>query len=176
MSMRRLMLYRRGTWTSSPTTPPSSRSGPPSAGRRDAAAGGRRPRRTQAQDGAEQMNTPEDRLGSRNGKHAAPVNGTYLPPYDLPPSSFGPASSPGHAEASESATIAFDKPADFAREPAREAHRSPVREPLPAGDPRRTGQGPSALRLVWIYPDLLSTYGDRGNLLMLTRRAALRGI
>ncbi|HEU4346516.1 MAG TPA: glutamine amidotransferase [Actinoplanes sp.] len=34
----------------------------------------------------------------------------------------------------------------------------------------------SALRIVWIYPDLLSTYGDRGNLLILARRAALRGI
>jgi lipid II isoglutaminyl synthase (glutamine-hydrolysing) len=32
------------------------------------------------------------------------------------------------------------------------------------------------LRLVWVYPDLLSTYGDRGNLLMLERRARLRGI
>ena len=32
------------------------------------------------------------------------------------------------------------------------------------------------LRLVWIYPDLLSTYGDRGNLLVLARRARLRGI
>jgi CobQ-like glutamine amidotransferase family enzyme len=36
--------------------------------------------------------------------------------------------------------------------------------------------GPSALRLVWVYPDLLSTYGDRGNLLILERRARLRGI
>jgi hypothetical protein len=34
----------------------------------------------------------------------------------------------------------------------------------------------STLRLVWIYPDLLSTYGDRGNLLILHRRAALRGL
>jgi hypothetical protein len=34
----------------------------------------------------------------------------------------------------------------------------------------------STLRLVWIYPDLLSTYGDRGNLLILERRAALRGL
>ena len=32
------------------------------------------------------------------------------------------------------------------------------------------------LRLVWIYPDLLSTYGDRGNLLILARRADLRGL
>jgi len=34
----------------------------------------------------------------------------------------------------------------------------------------------SRLRLVWVYPDLLSTYGDRGNLLVLQRRAGLRGI
>ena len=34
----------------------------------------------------------------------------------------------------------------------------------------------SGLRLVWVYPDLLSTYGDRGNLLVLQRRARLRGI
>jgi CobQ-like glutamine amidotransferase family enzyme len=40
----------------------------------------------------------------------------------------------------------------------------------------RPYRGPSALRVVWIYPDLLSTYGDRGNLIMLTRRARLRGI
>ncbi len=32
------------------------------------------------------------------------------------------------------------------------------------------------LKLVWVYPDLLSTYGDRGNLLVLERRARLRGI
>ena len=34
----------------------------------------------------------------------------------------------------------------------------------------------SPIRLVWVYPDLLSTYGDRGNLLVLKRRARLRGI
>jgi CobQ-like glutamine amidotransferase family enzyme len=34
----------------------------------------------------------------------------------------------------------------------------------------------SSVRIVWIYPDLLSTYGDRGNLLILARRAGLRGI
>lgn len=39
-----------------------------------------------------------------------------------------------------------------------------------------TANGPSVLRLVWIYPDLLSTYGDRGNLLILARRAEQRGI
>lgn len=34
----------------------------------------------------------------------------------------------------------------------------------------------SALRIVWVYPDLLSTYGDQGNMLILERRARLRGI
>jgi hypothetical protein len=33
-----------------------------------------------------------------------------------------------------------------------------------------------AVRVVWVYPDLLSTYGDRGNLLILARRAAARGL
>jgi CobQ-like glutamine amidotransferase family enzyme len=33
-----------------------------------------------------------------------------------------------------------------------------------------------ALRVVWLYPDLLSTYGDRGNMLILARRAYARGI
>ena len=48
----------------------------------------------------------------------------------------------------------------------------------PGPKPRRRGahaRGPSSLRLVWVYPDLLSTYGDRGNLLILERRARLRG-
>lgn len=37
-------------------------------------------------------------------------------------------------------------------------------------------QSDSALRLVWIYPDLLSTYGDQGNVLILEQRAQRRGI
>jgi lipid II isoglutaminyl synthase (glutamine-hydrolysing) len=45
-----------------------------------------------------------------------------------------------------------------------------------ASPERRRRPGQSALRLVWVYPDLLSTYGDRGNLLVLSRRARLRGI
>ncbi len=43
--------------------------------------------------------------------------------------------------------------------------------PVAAG---RARQDP--LRIVWVYPDLLSTYGDRGNLLVLVRRAMLRGL
>lgn len=47
----------------------------------------------------------------------------------------------------------------------------------PAPERRRSPAGSaSRLRLVWVYPDLLSTYGDRGNLLVLSRRARLRGI
>jgi lipid II isoglutaminyl synthase (glutamine-hydrolysing) len=34
----------------------------------------------------------------------------------------------------------------------------------------------SGLTVAWVYPDLLSTYGDRGNLLILASRAARRGI
>jgi CobQ-like glutamine amidotransferase family enzyme len=36
--------------------------------------------------------------------------------------------------------------------------------------------GDSQLRIIWVYPDLLSTYGDRGNMLVLERRALLRGV
>jgi len=43
-----------------------------------------------------------------------------------------------------------------------------------AGAGRRAA-GPSAMRIVWIYPDLLSTYGDQGNALILAHRAAARG-
>ncbi len=42
--------------------------------------------------------------------------------------------------------------------------------------PTPAAGGESTLRIVWIYPDLLSTYGDRGNMLILARRARLRGM
>ncbi len=49
--------------------------------------------------------------------------------------------------------------------------------PIPRLDlPGPAGGSESALRLIWIYPDLLSTYGDRGNLIVLERRARLRGL
>ncbi len=49
--------------------------------------------------------------------------------------------------------------------------------PAPRRAPRGAAgkAGPSALRIVWIYPDLLSTYGDQGNALILAYRAAARG-
>jgi lipid II isoglutaminyl synthase (glutamine-hydrolysing) len=56
------------------------------------------------------------------------------------------------------------------------AGRGGSAHPDPAGS-RRSGRGSAnAVRLVWVYPDLLSTYGDRGNLLVLSRRARLRGL
>ena len=86
-------------------------------------------------------------------------------------------------------TVPYSSPAEYAangsgppademlwtaREPgALDGHRGMAEQTGPFERPYR---GPSALRLVWIYPDLLSTYGDRGNLIMLTRRARLRGI
>jgi len=51
---------------------------------------------------------------------------------------------------------------------------SGVFEPRQASAPGRPRQ--DGLRIIWVYPDLLSTYGDRGNLLVLTRRAMLRGL
>jgi lipid II isoglutaminyl synthase (glutamine-hydrolysing) len=51
--------------------------------------------------------------------------------------------------------------------------RVPIEKRVPA---RGSAAGGSELRLVWVFPDLLSTYGDRGNLLVLRRRARLRGI
>jgi CobQ-like glutamine amidotransferase family enzyme len=34
----------------------------------------------------------------------------------------------------------------------------------------------NSLRVVWVYPDLLSTYGDQGNVLVVERRARQRGL
>jgi CobQ-like glutamine amidotransferase family enzyme len=55
----------------------------------------------------------------------------------------------------------------------------PAGRPEVAGKPAGRGahaRRQSSLSLVWVYPDLLSTYGDRGNLLVLERRARLRGL
>jgi CobQ-like glutamine amidotransferase family enzyme len=53
--------------------------------------------------------------------------------------------------------------------------------PRPTAGPRHRAAGDdpageSALRIVWLCPDLMSTYGDRGNMLILARRAYVRGI
>jgi lipid II isoglutaminyl synthase (glutamine-hydrolysing) len=67
-----------------------------------------------------------------------------------------------------------DRPA-VAPVPAAPAPLAPA-APAASARSRRVGGTAGQLRLIWVYPDLLSTYGDRGNLLVLERRARLRGI
>jgi len=69
------------------------------------------------------------------------------------------------------------------RPAGKHASGRPLASPGPADEraaeprrPGRTGRRRGRLRLVWVYPDLLSTYGDRGNLLVLLRRALLRDL
>jgi lipid II isoglutaminyl synthase (glutamine-hydrolysing) len=89
----------------------------------------------------------------------------------------GPAEPPTEPLAAAPLT-AGPPPAQPARPtpPAQPTQPHPPSRPSPAPRPGRRRRGPSALRLVWVYPDLLSTYGDRGNLLVLERRARLRGL
>jgi CobQ-like glutamine amidotransferase family enzyme len=61
-----------------------------------------------------------------------------------------------------------------AESPSRAESAGRSDSPGRSGETKRSHE--SALRLVWVYPDLLSTYGDRGNLLILARRADLRGL
>ncbi len=118
------------------------------------------------------MTVPGDQIpiSSRHGVPGGPVTETYLPLATVQ----NPVNGSDYDAISDSATIAFDAPTDLANRPEAGLSDPPAREP--AVEPSRAPTGPSALRLIWIYPDLLSTYGDRGNLLMLTRRAALRGM
>jgi lipid II isoglutaminyl synthase (glutamine-hydrolysing) len=79
-----------------------------------------------------------------------------------------------------------DRQAGAAGQPAGRAHVPRHASPpgaAPAGpgvfepvQPSQAAAGHDRLRIIWVYPDLLSTYGDRGNMLVLVRRAMLRGI
>jgi lipid II isoglutaminyl synthase (glutamine-hydrolysing) len=126
----------------------------------------------------------ENRRPSPSGSYWPPIDPSDRPDNPLPKPPLDRASADYSAldpRAAEPATVAFDQPVRAPAEPLpasvynpSHSARGPVRQT--ATSSRRSAPGPSALRLVWIYPDLLSTYGDRGNLLMLSRRAALRGI
>ncbi len=37
-------------------------------------------------------------------------------------------------------------------------------------------KGKNKLKIAWLYPDLMSTYGDRGNVIVLQKRCAWRGL
>ncbi|HSX40761.1 MAG TPA: hypothetical protein VLF68_04045, partial [Candidatus Saccharimonadales bacterium] len=45
---------------------------------------------------------------------------------------------------------------------------------------KKNNHTPSAIRhqltIGWLYPELMSTYGDRGNIIVLTKRCQWRGI
>ncbi len=116
--------------------------------------------------------------GERVGRHGATapdLNETLL----LPPLRW-----PETADAGQPERQPDLRPAGRHASAEIPASSPPAGDPVtaPAADPGTSLNGRSAagdsskLRLIWVYPDLLSTYGDRGNLLVLTRRARLRGI
>jgi CobQ-like glutamine amidotransferase family enzyme len=101
--------------------------------------------------------------GRPSGRHAAPG----------PRAAAGPAGN-GHSgpvAGQGAGDVASREPAAYSAWTAADPAADPVARPSGAAAGRA-----SRLRLVWVYPDLLSTYGDRGNLLVLERRARLRGI
>jgi CobQ-like glutamine amidotransferase family enzyme len=113
---------------------------------------------------------------SPSGSYVPPLTGRHAddPLAPRPRSVWEPAT-PNPEVPMEPARSVWE-PARPARpvDPLGAAPADPDSDPLPSG--RHSASRESAIRLIWIYPDLLSTYGDRGNLLMLERRAKLRGI
>jgi lipid II isoglutaminyl synthase (glutamine-hydrolysing) len=107
-------------------------------------------------------------MTDRLGRHAAAQDLTetlILPAQRLPDANGNGESGPNGSDRLASGRHAADTLEQHVSQPG----------PAPAARGHRGGSD-SALRLVWVYPDLLSTYGDRGNLLVLSRRARLRGI
>jgi len=109
---------------------------------------------------------PAEYRGRPSGRHAAPGSGSAARQGGTDHGSDGSPQHNGHGNGVGDG------------EPARRAARAAaVPAPGPAHGPSRAAAGAaSRLRLIWVYPDLLSTYGDRGNLLVLQRRATLRSI
>lgn len=105
---------------------------------------------------------PAEYRGRPSGRHAAPSGrfavGSAGNGHGSPHNGDGPGGVPGREPAGHGEWTARAPASGLATGPSRSAGRA------------------SQLRLIWVYPDLLSTYGDRGNLLVLQRRARLRGI
>ena len=120
--------------------------------------------------------TVRDDLEALGAAGAARVEyvGNYTAFQDLRRHLARPGSSASRAESRRrpvgagvpSAVVAGDRPRPGAA-PAVAVTRRPVAAPSP---------GPSALRVVVVYPDLLGTYGDGGNGRVLAGRAVWRGI
>ncbi len=109
------------------------------------------------------------------GRHASrePGETLILPAItgDAEPPPLRPATG---RHASGSASDEPTQPDPVQPEAAEPVPAQPSPAPAEQAAPRPPDGRP--VRLVWVYPDLLSTYGDRGNLLVLTRRAQLRGL
>jgi len=58
----------------------------------------------------------------------------------------------------------------------RQLHAGDGAEPRADGGPLRAAAGAGPLRVCALYPDLMNIYADRGNLIVLERRCAWRGI
>src|SRR5258708_1324134 len=120
-------------------------------------------------------------------RHAAPSpSGSYVPPPqqagDEPITNPLPRVEPalqarGAESAAQATSLAEPQLTSAGYDLAPPAALAPAAPAAPVAEPagRHSAGRPSALRLVWIYPDLLSTYGDRGNLIILERRARGRG-
>jgi lipid II isoglutaminyl synthase (glutamine-hydrolysing) len=119
-------------------------------------------------------------MTERAGRHAAardrdetltlPARSWPVDDGASPPEPAGPTAG-RHVNGDGRASAPAPNPAASVDATSATARAQPARQ-------ERSGAAGSAskLRLVWVYPDLLSTYGDRGNLLVLSRRARLRGI
>jgi CobQ-like glutamine amidotransferase family enzyme len=122
-----------------------------------------------------------DRGGADAGAEAEPVTAQLDAVRTAPAASAdgqfaGPAAWPAEAASADgqfAGAAAWPGEAEPAPASFATGQRGPSVQPGRVRPARRTDD---MLRLVWVYPDLLSTYGDRGNLLVLERRAALRGI
>jgi len=108
------------------------------------------------------------RLTARTGENAPSAAGRWRPPPVEEDSDEERL--PDNQNNEQGHAAATDQP-----DPVSSASAS-ASAPAAAGTVPRPARGTGRLTLVWVYPDLLSTYGDRGNLLVLMRRAQLRGI
>jgi lipid II isoglutaminyl synthase (glutamine-hydrolysing) len=118
-------------------------------------------------------------MTDRAGRHAAPAP-DHTETLILPaPDGAGPVATDGSAARAVGSVQDWRPTGRHASGQSGGAARNGAAGHGPAARARpqqRTPGSDSTLRLVWVYPDLLSTYGDRGNLLVLSRRAALRRI
>jgi len=117
-----------------------------------------------------------DALGASGAAHVEYV-GNYTAFQDLRRLLSGRAGRGPRPHGSPAAEVPADGEASAPVVPARQVPASSKAAAASTTKGRRgVGAGPSALRVVVIYPDLLGTYGDGGNGRVLAARAAWRGV